>query len=222
LTRKPQGDELRERLAVYFVADPEQTARHFPALVGEALAGGATTVQLRAKRMGGRELFELARAMRDQCWEAGALFIVNDRVDVAMACDADGVHVGMHDLPLIVTRRLVGNDVIIGFSPLEMSDVLRAGAEGADYVGLGPVFGTVSKADAQPPLGLDGLARQTAAAAMPSVGIGGIDASNAAAVVRAGADGVAVISAIQNAADPRQATAALARAVARAKAKTKS
>jgi thiamine-phosphate diphosphorylase len=218
--RKPEEAELRDRLSVYFVADPEQTARDFLALVGEALAGGATTVQLRAKRMAGRELFELARAMRRQCHEAGALFIVNDRVDVALACDADGVHVGMHDLPLDATRRLVGDDAIIGFSPLEMSDVLRAGSEGADYVGLGPVFGTASKADAQPPLGLAGLARQAAAAAMPSVGIGGIDAANAAAVIRAGTDGVAVISAIQNAADPRQAAAELARAVARAKPKS--
>jgi thiamine-phosphate pyrophosphorylase len=215
--RKPEDAELRDRLAVYFVADPEQTARDFLELVGEALAGGATTVQLRAKRMGGREMLELAGAMRDRCREAGALFIVNDRVDVAMACDADGVHVGMQDLPLDATRRLLGSDAIIGFSPLEMSDVLRARAEGADYVGLGPVFGTASKADAQPPLGLAGLARQAAAVAMPSVGIGGIDAANAPAVIRAGVDGVAVISAIQNAADPRQATAELALAVARAK-----
>jgi thiamine-phosphate pyrophosphorylase len=140
--------ELRERLAVYFVADPEQTDRDFLAMVDDALAGGITSLQLRAKRMEGREMYDLAIALRERCRSAGALFFVNDRVDIAVAADADGVHVGMHDLPLEVTRRLVGRNMIVGFSPLAMADVVTAKSGGADYVGLGPVCGTASKADA--------------------------------------------------------------------------
>jgi thiamine-phosphate pyrophosphorylase len=215
--RRPDAAALRYRLAVYFVADPEQTERDFLALVAEALAGGATAVQLRAKRMGGRAMFELALAMRERCHEAKALFFVNDRVDIAIASGADGVHVGVHDLPLSETRRLVGGELIVGYSPLVMDDVLRAKPDGADYVGLGPVFSTTSKEDAQPPLGLQGLAEQAAAVGLPAVAIGGIGVANAEAVVRAGVDGVAVISAIEHAADAKQAARALALAVRRAK-----
>ncbi len=205
--------ELRDRLAVYFVADPEQTDRDFLAMVDDALAGGISALQLRAKRMPGREMYDLAIALRERCRTAETLFFINDRVDIAMAADADGVHVGMHDLPLEATRRLVGRNMIIGFSPLAMEDVVTAKGDGADYVGLGPVFGTASKADAQPELGLVALAEQAAAAGLPSVGIGGIDVANAGAVIRAGVDGVAVISAIQGAPDVRRAAESLARAV---------
>jgi thiamine-phosphate diphosphorylase len=204
-------------LAVYFVADPEQTDRDFLAMVDDALAGGVTSLQLRAKRMQGREMYDLAVALRERCQSTGALFFVNDRVDIAVAAHADGVHVGMHDLPLQATRRLVGRNMIVGFSPLAMADVVAAKSGGADYVGLGPVFGTVSKADAQPELGLSALAEQAAAAGLPSVGIGGIGVANAGAVIRAGVDGVAVISAIQGAPNVKQATESLALAVNLAK-----
>ena len=216
-TPRAVGQELRDRLSVYFVADPEQTDRDFVPLVEAALAGGVTAVQLRAKRMAGREMFDLAVTLGERCRAAGTLFFVNDRVDVAMAAAADGVHVGMHDLPLEMARRLVGQGVIVGFSPLEMPDVVTAKERGADYVGLGPVFGTGSKADAQPPLGLFALAEQVAAAHLPAVGIGGIDVANAGPVIRAGVDGVAVISAIQHSADPKQAAQSLALAVSLAK-----
>ena len=209
--------ELRQRLAVYYVADPEQTERDIITLVDEALAGGITSLQLRAKQMTGREMFDLGRELRQRCQAAGVLFFVNDRVDVAMACDADGVHVGVKDLPLVDTRRLVGSGMILGYSPQTLTEVRDAGESGADYVGLGPVFATGSKADAQLPLGLSGLAKQAAAAHLPSVGIGGIDIANAGSVIRAGVDGVAVISAIQNAANPKQAAASLALAVNLAK-----
>jgi thiamine-phosphate diphosphorylase len=208
---------LRDRLAVYYVADPEQTERDILDVAEAALAGGVTALQLRAKRMGGREMYELAGQLRERCRRAGALFFVNDRVDIAVAAEADGVHVGVHDLPLAATRRLIGPGMILGYSPLQLSDVAAAKPGGADYVGLGPVFSTGSKADAQPPLGIEGLAEQIAAADLPAVGIGGIGIANAADVIFAGADGVAVISAIQGAADPRQAGAALAEAVRLAK-----
>ena len=200
------------------MADPEQTDRDFLAMVDESLSGGATALQLRAKRMGGREMFELANAMRDRCAAAGVLFFVNDRVDVAVAADADGVHVGEHDLPLVETRRLIGAAMVLGCSPLDVDEAAAAKVLGADYVGLGPVFGTASKVDAQHALGLEALAEQIRAAELPSVGIGGIDAGNAASVIRAGADGVAVISAIQGAADPRKATQDIALEVERTKA----
>lgn len=209
--------ELRDRLAVYFVADPEQTDRDIMEIVDEALAGGVTSLQLRAKQMDGRQMFDLAQAMRERCRRAGALFFVNDRVDVAMASEADGVHVGTKDLPLEATRRLVGRRLIIGYSPLDMVEVLQAKPGGADYVGLGPVFGTASKADAQPELGLAALAEQAAAVGLPSVGIGGITIANAGSVIRAGVDGAAVISAIQGTPDPKQAAASLAMAINLAK-----
>jgi thiamine-phosphate diphosphorylase len=209
--------ELRERLSVYYVADPEQTNRDFLTLVDEALSGGVTSLQLRAKRMPGREMYDLAITLAERCRAVEALFFVNDRVDIAVAADADGVHVGMHDLPLPATRRLVGRKMIVGFSPLAMTDVVRAKLHGADYVGLGPVFGTASKADAQPELGLFALAEQAGAAGLPTVGIGGIDVANAGAVIRAGVDGVAVISAIQGAPNVKQAAQSLALAVNLAK-----
>jgi thiamine-phosphate pyrophosphorylase len=215
--RKIGRTELRNRLSVYFVADPEQAEPDFLGIVDGALAGGVTALQLRAKRMAGREMFDLALVLCDRCREAGVLFFVNDRVDVAMASGADGVHVGAKDLPLTETRRLVGRRMIVGFSPLDLDDVRAAKTGGADYVGLGPVFGTASKADAQPELGLFALAEQAAAAGLPAVGIGGIDVANAGSVIRAGVDGVAVISAIQGTADPKQAAQSLALAVNLAK-----
>jgi thiamine-phosphate diphosphorylase len=209
--------ELRERLAVYYVADPEQTDRDFLTLVDAALAGGVTSLQLRAKQMGGRAMFDLASALRDRCAAAGVLFFVNDRVDVAVAVAADGVHVGVHDLPLEETRRLIGDGMVLGYSPLNLEEAAAARGRGADYVGLGPVFGTSSKVDAQPELGLTALGEQIRAADLPAVGIGGIDEANAETVIRAGADGVAVINAIQGAADARAAAELLANVVNGAK-----
>lgn len=215
--RRLESAALRDRLAVYYVADPEQTERDFTTLVSDALAGGVTALQLRAKRIDGRDMFELACWMREQCQQADALFFVNDRVDIALAAGADGVHVGTRDLPLDATRQLVGGAMLIGYSPLTMAEVLSAKPDGADYVGLGPVFATGSKSDAQAPLGLSGLADQANAANLPSVAIGGIEIAMAGEVIRAGVDGVAVISAIQRAADPKQAAAALAHEVNLAK-----
>lgn len=211
--RKIGRQELRERLAVYFVADPEQVRRDFLGIVDAAIAGGVTSLQLRAKRMGGREMYDLGLILQERCRAANVLFFVNDRVDVAIACGADGVHVGAKDLPLPQTRAMVGRKTIIGFSPLEMPDVRVAAELGADYVGLGPVFGTASKEDAQPELGLIALAEQASATPLPAVGIGGITIANAGSVIRAGVDGVAVISAIQSAADPQWAARSLALAV---------
>jgi thiamine-phosphate pyrophosphorylase len=205
-------DLLRERLRIYLVADPEATDDLIDATQA-SLDGGATCVQLRAKNLGGYDFWRRSMTLKRLCEEYGALFIVNDRLDVALACGADGVHVGVSDLPVDVVRGMVPPGFIIGFSPQSDDDVTAAAPLGADYVGLGPVYATGSKADAGPPLGLDGLARQVARCRVPAVGIGGITIDNAAAVMAAGAEGVAVISAILKAPDPAEATRLLERAV---------
>lgn len=209
--------ELRDRLSVYYVADPEQTDRDVLELVSEALAGGATAVQLRAKQMDGRQMFDLAVRMRERCAAAGAIFLVNDRVDIAVAAGGDGVHVGVNDLPLPETRALVGRNMIVGYSPVGRASVQNSGELGADYIGIGPVYATGSKPDAEPPLGLEGIAALVAVAPVPTVAIGGIQLTTAGSVIQAGVDGIAVISAIQGAEDARAATAALALAVQTAK-----
>ena len=213
----PTRAELAEKLAVYLVADPEQTERDLVEDVVAALEGGVTSVQLRAKRATDREALAVAVRLREACRERDALFVVNDRVDLALAAGADGVHLGVHDLPLAAAREIAGSRLVLGYSPLTLDQVDAAAGAGADYVGLGPVFATASKEDATPPIGLPGLAAQVAATPLPAVGIGGITAENAGDVIRAGAVGVSVISAILRAPDPREAAARLAQAVAAAR-----
>jgi thiamine-phosphate pyrophosphorylase len=207
------ADELRDRLAVYLVADPEGTSRSLLDDVQAALDGGATCVQLRAKRLGGYDAWRLATTLRDLCAQSDALFVVNDRLDVALAVGADGVHLGVADLPVDVARAMSPPGFLIGFSPQSLDDVHATEPLGADYAGLGPVFATGSKADAGPPLGLGGLRLQAAACRVPTVAIGGISLRVAEDTVAAGVDGVAVISAILGADDPAQATRDLAAAV---------
>ena len=209
----PAGAPLAERLAVYLVADPEQTERDLVETVAAALGNGVTCVQLRAKRLGGRDALALADGLREQCRSRNALFIVNDRIDLALAAQADGVHLGVHDLPLAAARAIAGPDLIVGYSPQTVDEAADARRRGADYVGVGPVFATASKDDAGEPIGIAGLVERARAAGIPSVGIGGITPDNAAEVIRAGADGVAVIRAILAASDPDAAAAQLARAV---------
>lgn len=175
-------------------------------LARRALAGGADAVQFREKGGSTRELIEAAREMAALCRGAGAVFIVNDRVDVALAAEADGVHLGQSDFPIALARRLLGEHRIIGGSASTLEEARRCVEEGADYVGFGPVYPTGSKADAAPARGL-GLLREVAAAVpVPVVAIGGIGIGNAPEVVRAGAHGVAVISAVCCQEDPAEAT----------------
>ncbi len=206
-------DELRDRLAVYLVADPEGTPRSLLDDVQAALSGGATCVQLRAKRLGGYDAWRVATTLRALCAESDALFIVNDRLDIALAVEADGVHLGVSDIPVDVARAMTPPGFVIGFSPQTMDDIRATAQLGADYAGLGPVFATGSKDDAGAPIGLAGLRSQSAACHVPTVAIGGITLANAADTVAAGVDGVAVISAILGTDDPEQATEELASAV---------
>ena len=170
-------------------------------VVRAAIQGGATVVQYREKGATTRLMVEEARGLRELCRGAGIPLIINDRVDVALAVGADGVHLGVDDMPVAIARRLLGPDKLIGHSPETLEQVRTSEADGADYLGVGSVFGTATKPDAGPPIGLSGLERVIAVVSIPVVGIGGIDAHNAAQVIQAGAAGVAVISAVVAAQD---------------------
>ncbi|MBM4430478.1 MAG: thiamine phosphate synthase, partial [Chloroflexi bacterium] len=164
-------------------------------VVRAAIEGGATAIQYREKQASTRCQLEEALALRRLTREAGVPFIVNDRLDVALAAEADGLHVGQDDLPATIARRWMGRDKILGVSATNLQEALQAEQDGADYLGAGPVFATPTKADAAPPMGVEGLAEICRRVSIPVVAIGGINAENAAAVIKAGADGVAVISA---------------------------
>jgi len=194
------------RLDLYLVTDPDLTAgRPLLQVVAAALEGGVTAVQLRDKRAAPRDLLALGAEMRRMTLRHQATFIVNDRVDLALALDADGVHVGAEDLPPLEARRLAPRPRLVGVSAGTVREALSAERAGADYLGAGPVFATATKADAGEPIGLDGLAAIASAVRIPVVGIGGIDSGNASSVIEAGAAGVAVISAIMGAGDPAAA-----------------
>lgn len=162
----------------------------------EAVAGGADAVQLREKRKPAREILAAAREIRSITASAGRLFLVNDRLDIALASGADGVHLGQDDLPLKEARRQVPDDFIIGISVGSAGEAVLAEEEGADYVALSPVFPTRSKPDAGPGSGLSTLREIRSCVSIPVVAIGGISSRNVQDVIRSGADGVAVISAI--------------------------
>lgn len=170
--------------------------------------GGATCIQLRLKDVSVRETVEVARAL-----VAGVAVpvIVNDRTDVAIAAGAAGVHLGADDLPVRAARRIAPAEFIIGASA--GNDAELAAAEGADYVGIGPVYATGSKADAGSAIGTGELARLCAIASVPCVGIGGIDATNARAVIDAGAAGIAAISSLFGSSDPATSARSMARAI---------
>ncbi|HEY7585551.1 MAG TPA: thiamine phosphate synthase [Candidatus Deferrimicrobiaceae bacterium] len=171
-----------------------------------AILGGADAIQLRDKEASGGRLFGVALGLRRLTREAKIPFIVNDRLDVAMAVDADGVHVGQDDLPASVARRILGPGKILGVSAETVEEALAAQKDGADYLGVGPVFeARGTKADAGAPLGLELIARIRKGCSLPIVAIGGINAENARSVREAGADAVAVISAIASADDITQA-----------------
>lgn len=184
-------------------------------LVALAVGGGVTLVQLRDKRQNIRGMVELGLALKALLEPFGVPLIVNDRVDVALAVGAHGVHLGQSDMPVDLARHMLGPRAIIGLS-LERQDELAEGERhDVDYYGASPIYPTPTKPDAGPGWGLDGLRTLRAATDRPIVGIGGIDAHNAEAVIRAGADGVAVVSALCAAADPRAASAELLAAVRR-------
>jgi len=175
-------------------------------LLALALAGGSRMIQLRDKEWPSGRLLPLAERLRAACAAAGATFIVNDRVDLALAVGADGVHLGQDDLPARAARPLLRPGMILGISTHSVEQARAAQADGADYVAVGSMFATTSKADFQL-VGPDLLRKLRGEIRVPLVGIGGITPDNVSEVIRAGADGVAVISAVCAATDPQAAAA---------------
>lgn len=201
---------------VYLVTDRALCrGRALPDVVMAAVAGGVTVVQLREKHADTRQFVELARALKALLAPRGVPLLINDRVDVALACGADGVHVGQGDMHPVDVRALLGRAALIGLSVETMEQAREAETLDVDYLGVSPVFATPTKADTALPWGLDGLARLRAATGRTLVAIGGIGPANAASVLAAGADGLAVVTAVCAADDPRRAAAEL-RGVVRA------
>jgi thiamine-phosphate pyrophosphorylase len=171
-----------------------------------AIAGGADTIQFRQKSGATREMIETARQIKKLCTNSGVTFIVNDRLDIAIASDSDGVHLGQDDFPIPLARDILGENKIIGGSAVTWDEVQKCLEEGADYVGFGPVYPTSSKADAGPVSGIDLLKRVIDKAPLPLIAIGGVNKDNTPEVIRAGAHGIAVISAVCCRQDPERAT----------------
>jgi thiamine-phosphate pyrophosphorylase len=194
-------------LSVYFVTDPVLTgARSVTEVVDMAIAGGATMVQYRNPDAKTRVMVDEARAILALTKPAKVPFIVNDRIDVALAVGADGVHVGQADMRVADVRRLIGPAPIVGLSITSEADLGVSDFEGVDYLGVGPVFATSTKPDAAPPINVGGLEAIVARTKIPIVAIGGLHAGNAADAISAGAAGVAIVSAICAAPDPTAAT----------------
>lgn len=201
-------------LSLYLVLDTELLGpRDLTTTLAAALEGGVRVVQLRDKQASRHDVLARARRVQALLSGTGVPLVINDHVDVAAEIGADGVHVGQSDMPLSAVRRLLAPRAIVGLSITSLEQLTAHDLALADYVGLGPIFPTATKLDAAPALGLEAIRRARQQLAVPLVAIGGIDAGNAAAVIEAGADGVAVVSAICAAADPRAAALALSRAV---------
>jgi len=210
---------MRVDYSLYLVTDRSlSSGRSIIEVVAAAVTGGVSCVQLREKHLPVREMIEEARQLVTLLRPLGIPLIVNDRVDVALAAGADGVHLGQSDMHIDDARRILGPSRIIGISAESVADAVTAEQEGADYIGISPVFGTTTKTDIAEPLGLAGVRKIRRRVALPLVGIGGISAGNAADVMRAGADGVAVVSALVSSPSPENSARELLMQVNRGRA----
>lgn len=197
-------------MKLYLVTDRDLSlGRSQEEVVSEAVAGGVTMVQLREKDAATGEFIELAGRLMKILTPLGIPLIINDRVDVALAVDADGVHIGQSDMPYEIARRLLGPDKIIGLSVENMDNLIKANSLNVDYVGISPVYGTPTKTDTANPFGLEGLRKAVNMSKHPTVAIGGMNAGTIADVMAAGTDGVAVVSAICSDENIREAAAQL-------------
>jgi thiamine-phosphate pyrophosphorylase len=199
--RMPMRRQILQQARLYLVTSP---SHNLIPTVEAALRGGLKLVQYRAKSADDRSRFQEAQALRSLCTQYGALLIVNDRVDLALAVEADGVHLGQEDLPVEVARRLLGSQRLIGRSTTTPEELERAIAEKVDYIGVGPVYATPTKTD-KAVAGLDYVKHAAKTARIPWFCIGGIDDNNIPEMRAAGGDRVAVVRAIMEAADPMSA-----------------
>lgn len=178
-------------------------------LARQALRGGADTIQFRQKTGSTREMIRIAAQMKQLCSDYDVPLIVNDRVDVAIAAEADGVHLGQDDFPIPLARELLGQEKIIGASASDINEGRKCLEEGADYIGFGPIYPTTSKDDAGAVKGVDTLTQIAEAVSAPIIAIGGISSNRVSEILKAGAHGIAVISSVCCQEDPEQATKAL-------------
>ncbi len=192
---------------IYLVTDEKASlGRPVLSVVSEAVRAGVSCVQLREKNKGTNEFLKEAAALKQLLEPLRIPLIINDRIDIALAVEADGVHIGQSDMPYKTARRLMGIDTIIGLSVETWEDVERAEELDVDYLGVSPIFPTPTKTDTQSPWGIDGLRSIRAFSRHPLVAIGGLGESNLRDVVEAGADVIAVVSAICSAPDPFDAS----------------
>lgn len=206
--------------SLYLVTDRGLSGRRpLTDIVAAAVHGGVTCVQLREKTASTREFIRQATLLQERLQRLKIPLIINDRLDVALAVGAAGVHLGQTDMPLETARTIVGDRMVIGVSVESTEDAVAAEGGGADYLGVSPVHATPTKTDAAPPLGLEGLRHIRRAVRLPLVAIGGMNPDNAGEAIRCGADGVAVVSAIVAAADPQQAAERLKQVIERARKK---
>jgi len=203
-------------LRLYLVTSRQPSGgRNIEWIVEEAVKGGVTVVQLREKNCSTRQFIELALRIKPILAQHKIPLIINDRLDVALAVDAEGLHIGQSDMPYAMARSLLGNNKIIGLSIETMDQVREANAMDVDYIGISPVFDTPTKTDTAKAFGLEGIRRVIALSNHSAVAIGGINKDNADAVMQAGANGIAVVSAVCSAINPREAALELRKSVER-------
>lgn len=209
------AEEGKVDFSLYLITDRRSLAagQDLLATVRAALRGGVRAVQLREKDLSAAELYPLAQELRKLTREFSARLLINDRIDLALAVEADGVHLGNHSLPIAVARQLLGEERLIGVSTHHLDEVHSAAAAGADFVTFGPVYSTPSKLSYGPPLGLEPLAAVCAAASLPVFALGGVTVARLPELRAAGCRHVALIGAILQAVDPEAAARELLRGV---------
>jgi len=186
-------------------------------IVEAALRGGVTCVQLREKTCSTREFITQALFIKDHLKRHNVPLIINDRVDIALAVNADGVHLGQSDMPIEMAKAILKDSMIIGISAESLKNAVQAEKDGADYIGVGPIYATSTKTDTASPFGLEGLREIRRSVKIPLVGISGLNRENAGEVINNGADGVAVVSAIVAADDPEKAARELKKIIEQAR-----
>jgi len=215
-------NSLREALSLYLVTDDKYLeGKNILQVLNLAVEGGVTAIQFRLKKKNDRELLALAKAIRTLTTEKRLLFIIDDRLDLALAAEADGVHLGKEDIPLEEARKIGGKELIIGVTVENEKEAKEAALAGADYLGTAAVFPTPTKSYNGPPLGKDELQKIAAAVDIPVVAIGGIKKENAFDILQTGVTGIAVISAILNADDPQKAAQELKNIIEKVKGRNK-
>ena len=197
-------------LSLYLVTDRNLSlGRPIEYIVEEAVRGGVTVVQLREKNISTVEFYNLACSLKRLLAPYNIPLIINDRLDIALASDADGIHIGQSDMPYEVVRKILGKDKIIGLSVVSVEQAREANKLDVDYIGLSPVFSTNTKTDINTPLELKGIKEIASFTRHKTVAIGGINKANTGAIIKNGADGIAVVSAIVSHDNPREAAAVL-------------